>query len=126
MIVHGNVSDANALHHYGMLALPRQIEHQRFASGSLGLTKTCDQQNTGEQSKQTNSVHREAPFSRQESHRRVGHNVDGRTGIEHERFVVMAWTHGRLQGKQLRGRHSRLRRFPQAILAVKSFLKLPA
>ncbi len=67
VIVHGDVGDANALHHHGMLALPRQIEHQRFASRGLSVAKTCYQQNTGQQSKQTNSVHREAPFSRQES-----------------------------------------------------------
>src|SRR5450631_272155 len=63
VIVHGDVGDADALHHLGMLALPGQIEHQRFASGGLSMTKTRYQQNTGEQNKQTNFVHGEAPFS---------------------------------------------------------------
>jgi hypothetical protein len=62
MIVNGNVGDANALHHDRMLALPRQIEHQRFASGSLCVAKICYKQNTREQGKKTKFVHREAPF----------------------------------------------------------------
>jgi hypothetical protein len=29
-----------------MLALPGQIEHERFAGGGLSVAETCDQQNT--------------------------------------------------------------------------------
>src|SRR5579871_1392288 len=59
VIVHGDVGDADALHHPRMLALPRQVKHQRFAS-SNGLRiggETSTQQNTGQQNKQTIFVH---------------------------------------------------------------------
>ena len=45
MIVDGDIGDADALRYQGMLALPRQIEHQGFARGSLCMAETRYQQN---------------------------------------------------------------------------------
>ncbi len=39
MIVNGDIGDANALRHHGMLTRTRQVEHQCFARGGLSLAE---------------------------------------------------------------------------------------
>src|SRR5579863_5148054 len=45
VIVDRDIGDADTLRYSGMLTRSRQIQHQRLAGGSLGLSETSNEQN---------------------------------------------------------------------------------